>query len=152
MSTNISFRKGVKQHRCKLEITAPTTLHDELRTHKPKAAMAFGEPHTHTIHFRECGHTDPRYVFLPDPKNAARCVCSRTDEFKISLSFSGEVNYTQQRREIPAKCDDCSLRPKMTIEEYTAYLAHVPEDENTMDIDRDSKPLSGSPSKRQRFG
>ncbi|KAF3181060.1 hypothetical protein TWF751_010268 [Orbilia oligospora] len=122
------------------------------RTHKPKAAMAFGEPHTHTIHFRECGHTDPRYVFLPDPKNAARCVCSRTDEFKISLSFSGEVNYTQQRREIPAKCDDCSLRPKMTIEEYTAYLAHVPEDENTMDIDRDSKPLSGSPSKRQRFG
>ncbi|KAK6498012.1 hypothetical protein TWF506_004256 [Arthrobotrys conoides] len=121
------------------------------KSYKFKTPMAFGEPHTHIIHFTQCGHTDPRYVFLPDPKNAARCICSRSDEFKISLTFSGNVNYTQQPREIPASCDDCSLRPKMTIEEYTAYLVHVPE-EDAMDLDWEDQLVYGGPSKKQKLG
>ncbi|KAK6347634.1 hypothetical protein TWF718_005473 [Orbilia javanica] len=113
--------------------------------------MAFGEPHTHFIHFRGCGHTEPKYVFLPDPKNPARCICSRVDDFKISITNASGVYYTQQRREISACCDDCGLRPKITIEEYEAFLLSALEDEGGEPEKQEGKALPTSPSKKKKL-
>ncbi|KAK6518898.1 hypothetical protein TWF281_003589 [Arthrobotrys megalospora] len=116
--------------------------------------MAFGEPHTHFIHFEHCDHKDPKYVFLPDPKNSARCICSRADHFKITMAGRSEkVKYMQQIRLIPASCDDCSLRPKLTLDEYTRYLSYLgvdgDGDENMVGVE--DAVSEESPSKKPRI-
>ncbi|KAK6334299.1 hypothetical protein TWF730_003513 [Orbilia blumenaviensis] len=112
--------------------------------------MVFGEPHTHFIYFRECGHIDPKYIFVPDPKDAEHCICGRSDKFKIRIDFSGQVIYHQQARELPARCDNCSLRPKMKLEEYEAYLSLVPGDEVPPGADAEDETPPVNPPKRRK--